>query len=108
MIAYDRGGLGWSEPAGQPYGIDREVEALRIALEKMGVSKNIIMVGYSYGGFMARLYAEKFPASLVGLVLVDGNTNYFFNENPEVIAGTKKSSQLLKYLSRFGLIRLFV
>ena len=69
----DRPGLGWSEPG--PYDDvshwSQAVADLRTALTKAGEKGPYVMVGHSYGGLLARLYALTYPKEVAGLVSID-------------------------------------
>ena len=86
--SYDRAGHGWSEPYPGPFSIKQEVDALHRALSALRVRENIILVGASYGGFMIRAYASKYPDNILGTVYVDSNSVYFFDRHPAVIRET--------------------
>ena len=71
VIYYDQRGCGLSdyEPGMAGYSVDQAVgdlEALRIAL---AIDKWVVL-GYSYGGFLAQYYATKYPESLAGMILL--------------------------------------
>jgi len=69
--AYDRAGSGRSDPGPQPRTMEAEVKDLHVLLEKSGIIEPIVFVGQSLGGILARLYAQAYPESVAGLVLVD-------------------------------------
>jgi pimeloyl-ACP methyl ester carboxylesterase len=70
-IAYDRAGLGLSDPGPQPRD-GRALNAdLSAVLSAMGESGPFVLVGHSMGGLMVRLYALTHPAEALGVVLVD-------------------------------------
>lgn len=71
VCAYDRAGLGKSEPAGAPRTIVAVTEDLHLLLEKSKVPAPYVLVGHSLGGILARLYASYYPKEVVGMVLVD-------------------------------------
>jgi pimeloyl-ACP methyl ester carboxylesterase len=67
-IAFDRPGFGYS---GDGYlKFDRQIATLDSLLRALGVSRPIL-VGHSYGGTLALAFAERHPAEVGGLVLVD-------------------------------------
>jgi pimeloyl-ACP methyl ester carboxylesterase len=67
-IAFDRPGFGYS---GDGYlKFDRQIATLDSLLRALHVSRPIL-VGHSYGGTIALAFAERHPAEVGGLVLVD-------------------------------------
>jgi pimeloyl-ACP methyl ester carboxylesterase/bifunctional DNase/RNase len=77
VVAYDRAGLGRSGPAPLPRTARDTTDDLRALLAALaadpsaGVAPPYVLVGHSYGGLAARLYAARFPGEVAGLVLVD-------------------------------------
>lgn len=69
--AYDRAGLGWSEPGPAPRTMRQEVFELHALLEAAKVPGPFVLVGQSIGGLLARLYTERYGSDVVGMVLVD-------------------------------------
>ena len=70
-IAYDRAGLGHSDPGPAPrdsLAVARDLEALLIAVGEDGP---LIYVGHSMAGLHAHLFAARNPGRIAGLVLVD-------------------------------------
>jgi pimeloyl-ACP methyl ester carboxylesterase len=49
------------------------VRTLREILADLGEAPPYIMVGHSYGGMIVRLFATRYPAEVVGMVLVDSS-----------------------------------
>ena len=70
-IAYDRAGLGWSEPGPGPRDIETLVAELRQTLEAIEAPAPYVLVGHSYGGLIVRAFAYTYPNDVAGLVLVD-------------------------------------
>jgi pimeloyl-ACP methyl ester carboxylesterase len=71
VCAYDRAGLGWSEPSLRPRTARVMAEELHNLLEKAKVPKPYVLVGASLGGLNARVYAHLYPKEVAGLVLLD-------------------------------------
>jgi pimeloyl-ACP methyl ester carboxylesterase len=71
VCAYDRAGLGWSEPSPRPRTARVMAEELHNLLEKAKVPKPYVLVGASLGGLNARVYAHLYPEEVAGLVLLD-------------------------------------
>lgn len=74
IIAYDRAGMGKSQPLATPYDIVQEVDRLHIALRKLKRARPLLMVGHSYGGYLIQLYAHRYRRDVAGLIYVDANT----------------------------------
>ncbi len=74
VYAYDRAGYGWSDPPREEDGpriASRLAAELRALLRAADVPGPYILVGHSFGGYIARVYAERWPVEVAGLVMVD-------------------------------------
>ncbi len=71
VIAYDRAGLGGSEPGPLPRDGERIASELHAALASVRMSGPYVFVGHSFGGLIARIFTERYPADVAGLVLVE-------------------------------------
>ena len=78
VCAYDRPGTALdedtfsrSDPVPQPQTAADAAADLRALLRAAKLPGPYVLVGHSYGGQVARLYASMFPAEVTGLVLVD-------------------------------------
>jgi len=71
VMSYDRSGFGRSELGPDEFNAMDEVAALRTCLEVQGFKDRFILVGHSYGGFLAQLFTAQYPELVSGLVLVD-------------------------------------
>lgn len=72
--AYDRAGLGWSDPGPSPrdgLAVVSDLEALLKAADEPGP---FIIVGHSMAGLRLRLFAARNPSQVTGVVLVDAAT----------------------------------
>jgi len=69
VCSYDRAGLGWSDLGPRPRTLRQIVWELHTLLEKAGVRPPYVLVGHSYGGILARLYAFTYPSEVGGIVL---------------------------------------
>jgi pimeloyl-ACP methyl ester carboxylesterase len=71
VVAYDRAGLGRSAWDGVPPTPHRVTERLRVVLDRIGAKPPYVLVGYSWGGMLARYFAGKHSNEVAGLVFVD-------------------------------------
>lgn len=101
VCSYDRAGLGWSEPGPGPrdaVSIARELHAL---LKNAGEAPPYILVGYSYGGMLIRVYADQYPEQVVGLVLLDASYPGYGKHS----AGARYFVCCVPLLARIGVTR---
>lgn len=70
-FAYDRAGIGWSDPGPRPRTIDTLVDELHRTLQATGTPAPYVLVGHSFGGLLVRAFAYSHPDEVAGLVLVD-------------------------------------
>jgi pimeloyl-ACP methyl ester carboxylesterase len=72
IITYDRQGFGKSGLDTLQYNILNEVKGLEFAIEQLGYAKsNLLLVSHSLGAFYARLYANRHPLLIKGIIMLD-------------------------------------
>lgn len=71
VVSFDRAGTGWSEKGTGPRTSLRIVQELRTLLHKAEIPGPYIIVGHSFGGATAQLFAATYPEEVAGIVLVD-------------------------------------
>lgn len=69
VCSYDRAGHGWSDLGPHPRTMRQMVWELRTLLDRADVQPPYVLVGHSYGGMLARLFAFTYPSDVVGIVL---------------------------------------
>ena len=75
VCAYDRAGLGRSSAAARGRRTPQtQVHELRVLLDEAKIPGPYVVVGHSWGGLLARLFAYVYPHQTVGAVLVDATT----------------------------------
>lgn len=70
-FAYDRAGIGWSDPGPRPRTMDTLVDELHRTLKATDAPAPYVLVGHSFGGLIVRAFAYRYPDEVAGLVLVD-------------------------------------
>ncbi|WP_128543223.1 alpha/beta fold hydrolase [Larkinella soli] len=71
VVAYDRPGIGDSEPDRQLPTVKNVADKLRKILEALQVKPPYVLVGHSLGGAYVRGFAVYYPQELAGLVIID-------------------------------------
>lgn len=83
VCRFDRAGVGNSErPLSDGRGGPELVREQRALLAAAGLKPPYLLVGHSFGGFPARLYAGAYPDEVVGIVLVDAAHEKMIGEIP--------------------------
>ena len=105
--AYDRAGLGWSDVPSCPRTFDRIVEELRAVLAEVAPRERCILVGHSFGSFVVRGFAMRFPNAVAGLVLVDPAMEWLTPTPAHVyrLRRARYLSRLGAWLARIGVVR---
>jgi pimeloyl-ACP methyl ester carboxylesterase len=109
VCAYDRAGSGWSEAGPKPRDARQISSELHSLLKNAGTQGPFVLVGDSYGGLYARMYADRYPADVAGVVLVDSSHPEQFTRTPEgraMYRQTRRMGAVIPWLTRLGVIRL--
>lgn len=103
VCAYDRAGMGWSEPGPLPRDAAQFAKELHALLHNANIPGPYILVGHSLGGLPVRVFTHDYPSEVAGVVLIDsmypGQSNY---------ATQTQALSLFSVLARFGIARLLV
>lgn len=78
VVAYDRAGLGQSEPGLRPRAARQIASELHAALRNAGLAPPYVLVGHSAGGLYIRVFAGMYPDEVAGMVFVDPTPEDFF------------------------------
>jgi pimeloyl-ACP methyl ester carboxylesterase len=111
VCAYDRAGLGWSDPGPGPRGARRIAGELHALLRQAGVPGPYVLVGHSNGGLYARRYAGLYPDEVAGLVLLDATPADLFERLPATradFAAARRQARTFRWLAPFGIVRLLL
>lgn len=104
--AYDRAGMGWSEPVSGDRTAAAFVDEARGALTAAGEKPPYVLVGHSAGGPLVRAWQAAHPDDVAGLVLVDTATASVMSRWPKVAAKMRSNLQRGRWLAAVALLRL--
>lgn len=94
--SYDRAFLGKSDPAPEgPRTIENSVNDLHALLTAAGIKCPCVFVGASWGGAIVRLYADRFPDDVGGVVFVDAIPPGFVEQFRSLVKDDTPESQRL-------------
>lgn len=99
--AYDRAGLGWSEPGPPPRDARTIARELYALLRNAPVPAPWVLVGHSMGGVHMRVFAAEHPREVVGLVLVDSSHPEQMRRLPSGVTRLLRSTRRLTTVGRF-------
>ena len=110
VCAYDRAGFGWSDPSPAPRTMEQQVHELHELLQGANEQGPYILVGHSYGARVGRVYADRYPGNVAGMVLMDAGIMYDDPRYPaELHSESESEDQMIhaaRWLAPFGLVRL--
>lgn len=109
VVAYDRAGLGWSDPAPEPQDAQQSARDLHAALQTAGIRLPYVLAGHSYGGLVVRAFTELYPDEVAGMVLIDASHPDQWAHIPVSREGRLNGwgNLITGFLARFGVVRFF-
>jgi pimeloyl-ACP methyl ester carboxylesterase len=107
VLSYDRAGLGYSAELGQGDGTANAAATdLAAMLDQSGLEGPYVLAGHSFGGLIVRIFQQRFPERVAGLVLVDPVVRADWqNMTPRLRRGVMLSRRGAA-LARLGVVRL--
>jgi pimeloyl-ACP methyl ester carboxylesterase len=90
VCVYDRAGYAWSEEGTDDLSPRGQVQDLKTLLSNAGIEPPYVLAGHSYGGYIARLYAQTYSDEVTGLVMIDSTHEEQFVRFPEPIQAMGK------------------
>src|SRR4051794_10933016 len=111
VCAYDRAGMGWSDPSPQPRTPRQIADELHTLLTNAGIAGPYVLVGHSLAGKNVRLFALAHPEQVVGMVLVDARSEYVdANTSPAEVEAFQQNiaaqASQFRVARSLGLVRL--
>ena len=112
VVSYDRAGFGWSDPGPHPRTLHHMTLELHELLHKADVEGPFVLVGHSYGGWIAQLMASRHPDLVAGLILVDTPHPREWAEPDDAqrrrVARGARAARLAALAAPFGFTRAFL
>ena len=109
VCAYDRAGIGWSDPGPQPRDAQHIAQELYSLLHNASIPGPYVLVGWSFGGLYVREYAGQHAEEVIGLVLLDSSHPDQWISTPEGRAQFETNAKIYSVaplLARLGVTRL--
>jgi pimeloyl-ACP methyl ester carboxylesterase len=109
VCAYDRAGMGWSDPGPASRDAQTIATELHTLLQNAQIPEPYVLAGWSYGGMYVRQYASQYPDEVSGLVLLDSSSPEQCISTPDTQAQCDSMAMtftLAPILTRFGVLRL--
>jgi pimeloyl-ACP methyl ester carboxylesterase len=103
-ILFDRPATGWSDVGPYPRTTSLEVDEFHRMMQAGGETEPIVLIGHSYGGLFAVVYAMRYPEQMAGLILFDPGIAELY-QNPQAAAFLNQYSRSTfvgTLLSSFG------
>ena len=99
-LSYDRAGYGGSDVDPADRTLERIVDDLAAMLDALDERDPVVLVGHSWGGPILRVFADRFPERVAGLVFVDATIVEVMPERSARLAA--RSFAVLTLLARLG------
>jgi pimeloyl-ACP methyl ester carboxylesterase len=111
VCAYDRAGLGWSDPGPTPRSPQQFAAELHALLTNAGVEGPYVFVAHSISGKTVRLFASQHPNDVAGMVLIDArhesvDEHLTPEQHAAEVAQQRRFQNMINWMAKFGLVRL--
>jgi pimeloyl-ACP methyl ester carboxylesterase len=93
VVTFDRPGLGRSPEVSGPRTPTLIARELRAALDELGVSGPVVLIGHSMGGVHALRYADLFPDDVAAVVLLDTPPPGFERDRLELLSAQEREDR---------------
>ena len=106
---YDRAGQGWSDPPPSPQDGAAVIADLHTLLDRAHIQGPYVVVGHSTGGVYARIFANRYPDQVAGMVMLDSQPNEALSgglpDFPSQYLTLRRATALFPSLARIGAFR---
>ena len=105
--AYDRAGLGYSEPTDQPLRSSNVAQRFQKLLRAAKIEDDLVLVGWSAGGVYIREFYGRYPERVEAMLFVDSSHEQQATRMPQTPGnGSDPMLKIAKHLAPFGLVRM--
>jgi pimeloyl-ACP methyl ester carboxylesterase len=105
--AYDRAGLGWSDPPTGPRTVARMLREMHGVMAHATTGGSYVLVGHSFGAFLVCAYASQHADEVAAMVLLDPPSEWheITRERTYLLRGGIQLSRIGGMLARLGVVR---
>lgn len=106
VCSYDRIGMGWSDPAPPVLTFDALATDLAVLQDRASLPAPFVIVASSTGGWVAEMFARRYPERTAGLILLDAGTSGVIPDFYERIPYAAAGARITATLANLGVVRL--
>lgn len=106
VCAYDRAGMGFSEPSGRTLTAGELAADLHALVKAAKLEPPLVLTGASIGGLTVELYARQHPDDVKGLVFLDAVDSQSLEVVGSEVAAMRFQACAAAWFGRVGLLRL--
>ena len=78
--------FGESTSSSANYSVEFQVEQIREAIKKLGITSSINIIGFSYGGLTAAMYNQLHQNEVIKLIIIDGPVKFYSGQLADSLA----------------------
>ncbi len=78
--------FGESTSSSQNYSVEFQVEQIREAILKLGITSKLNIMGFSYGGLTAAMYNQLHQSEVIKLIIIDGPVKFYSGQLADSMA----------------------
>ena len=106
VCAYDRAGMGWSDPPSRSPDAASTASDLWTLLDRAGISPPYLLVAASAGGLDAEMLARQHPEAIRALIFLDALDGNAIDALQAPLAELRREVCVASWLAKVGLLRL--